>query len=184
MTSRSSGYFQPELLPPAQAFYEKEFGKLGRPSRGWARGNCPFHKSKSRVSFSVNLQTGGFYCFGCEAKGGDILDFVKLRDKVDFKRAAQLLGAWRDRDMTSVEKQEIRRIQQERERQQAERAAQKESERQKRIEARDWLHTAEKLYEEAIQAHNWELMPLLLGEIREAEAAYWQAAGFEVRHER
>jgi DNA primase len=180
----NSGYFQPELLPPPRAFYEKELGKLRRPSRGWVRGNCPFHESKSRASFSMNLDSGGFFCFGCEVKGGDILDFVKLRDKVDFKRAAQLLGAWRDQEMSPAEKQEIGRARQERERQRSEQAAQEELERQQRIEARNWLHTAESFYEEAIAKHNWELMSLLLPEVREAEEAYWRAAGFGVRHER
>jgi DNA primase len=105
----NSGQFQRELLPPARSFYENELRKLTRPSRGWARGNCPFHESKSRSSFSVNLDSGGFYCFGCEVKGGDILDFVKLRDKVDFKRAAQILGAWRDQEMSPAEKEQIGR---------------------------------------------------------------------------
>jgi CHC2 zinc finger len=179
----ANGHFQPELLPPARSFYEKELGKLTRPSRGWARGNCPFHESKSRASFSVNLDSGGFYCFGCEAKGGDILDFVKLRDRVDFKRAAQLLGAWRDQDMSLAEKEEIHRVQQERERQQLEQAAQKESERQKLMEARDWLHTTVKLYAEAKASHDWELMALLLPEVRDAEEAYCLLAGLEVSHD-
>ena len=91
----NSGQFQKELLPPAGPFYTGELGKLTRPSRGWARGNCPFHKSKSGVSFSVNLATGGFFCFGCGAKGGDVLAFVMRRHSLDFKTAAKELGAWR-----------------------------------------------------------------------------------------
>jgi hypothetical protein len=90
--------FRKELLPPAASFYERELGELRRPSRGWAspKAGCPFHDSKSKTSFSVNLDTGGFYCFGCGAKGGDVAAFVMLRDKVDFKAAAQSLGAWDD----------------------------------------------------------------------------------------
>jgi hypothetical protein len=86
--------FRRELLPPARAFYEGEVGKLTRPSRGWAKANCPFHKSKSGTSFSVNIETGGFHCFGCDARGGDLIDFVMLRDHLSFKAAAQSLGAW------------------------------------------------------------------------------------------
>jgi len=62
-TSQSG--FQRDLLPPARSFYERELGKLSRPSRGWVRGRCPFHDSRSGLSFSVNLDGGGgFYCFG------------------------------------------------------------------------------------------------------------------------
>jgi hypothetical protein len=88
--------FQRELLPPARTFYERELGgKLSRPnSKGWAMASCPFHQSKSGKSFSLNINSGGFHCFGCDAKGGDVLDFVKLRDGVDFPTAARSLGAW------------------------------------------------------------------------------------------
>jgi len=88
-------HFQKELLPPARQFYERELGKLSRPNRkGWAVANCPFHKSKSRTSFSVNVDSGGFHCFGCGAKGGDVISFLMLRDKCDFKTATKHLGAW------------------------------------------------------------------------------------------
>src|SRR5439155_10460673 len=107
--------FRRELLPPARSFYERELGKLSRPSRGWARGRCPFHESKSGFSFSVNLDSGGFYCFGCNAKGGDVVDFVKLRDRVDFRRAAQFLGAWREEDFSEAERCELQRQKSERE---------------------------------------------------------------------
>jgi CHC2 zinc finger len=86
--------FEPALLPSPQYFYERELGRLSRHSRGWAMGKCPFHESKSGRSFAVNLATGGFYCFGCDAKGGDEIDFVRQRDGCDFKTAAKCLGAW------------------------------------------------------------------------------------------
>jgi hypothetical protein len=90
--------FRKDLLPPARSFYERELGELRRPARGWAspKAGCPFHDSESKTSFSVNLDTGGFYCFGCGAKGGDVVAFVMLRDKVDFKTAAKSQGAWDD----------------------------------------------------------------------------------------
>jgi hypothetical protein len=83
-----------DLLPPAKSFYEKELGKLSRPSRGWAKANCCFHRSKSRTSFSVNLDSGAFYCHGCGAKGGDIVSFLRQRDGLGFKEACQQLGCW------------------------------------------------------------------------------------------
>jgi hypothetical protein len=94
--------FRPERLPSPRAFYESALGELRRPSRGWAKPKegCPFHPSKSKQSFSVNLETGGFYCFGCQAKGGDIVSFVMKRDGVSFQEAAKALGAWNDEGRT------------------------------------------------------------------------------------
>jgi hypothetical protein len=84
------------LLPSPRNFYEQQIGKLSRSSRGWSQGNCPFHISKSKKSFSVNLDSGGFFCHGCGAHGGDIVTFVMLRDGVGFLAACKSLGAWQD----------------------------------------------------------------------------------------
>ena len=88
--------FNRELLAVPGQFYEQELGKLSRPSRGWAKANCPFHPSKSKTSFSINLNSGGFFCHGCGVKGGDVLSFVMQRDSVDFKTACKSLGYWND----------------------------------------------------------------------------------------
>jgi CHC2 zinc finger len=94
---RGSGKFCRELLPPARGFYEQELGKLTRPNRqGWALTNCPFHQSKNKRSFSVNVESGGFYCFGCDARGGDVIAFLRKREGYSFKRACQALGCWRE----------------------------------------------------------------------------------------
>jgi DNA primase len=85
--------FDKSQLPPARSFYEAELGALGRENnRGWCVGRCPFHESKSGKSFSVNLRSGGFFCFGCDAKGGDPLDFVRLRHNFSFRDAKRHLG--------------------------------------------------------------------------------------------
>lgn len=94
---RAANHFQKHLLPSPRAFYADALGKLTRPSRGWSRGNCPFHESKSKSSFSVNVDNGAFYCFGCGVKGGDLVAFLMLRDKVPFPEACKRLGAWDDR---------------------------------------------------------------------------------------
>src|SRR6185437_11883538 len=90
----STGSFRRELLPPARSFYEREFERLSRPSRGWARTRCPLHQGKNPTSFSVNLETGGFYCHSCGAKGGDLIDYVMARDPCDFPTACKILGCW------------------------------------------------------------------------------------------
>jgi hypothetical protein len=88
-------HFQKSLLPQPREFYQKELGRLSRPNRkGWAQAACPFHASKSRTSFSVNLNSGAFRCFGCDAHGGDVLSFVRLRHGLGFKEAAISLGVW------------------------------------------------------------------------------------------
>jgi CHC2 zinc finger len=90
MKSRSS--VDKSQLPQARSFYEAELGQLSRENRrGWAQTRCPFHESKSGKSFSVNLNSGGFFCFGCNVKGGDPLDFVRLRHGLDFKGAKSYL---------------------------------------------------------------------------------------------
>ena len=40
------------------------------------RLRCPFHEDKT-PSLSINAETGKYHCFGCHAKGGDIIDFVR-----------------------------------------------------------------------------------------------------------
>src|SRR5215469_12619105 len=180
--SASRHHFDRALLPPAEVFYLRELVKLSRPSRGWARGRCPWHKSKSGLSFAVNLDSGGFYCFGCGAKGGDLVDYVRLRDTVDFKSATRKLGAWID--VTRREQQkELRRREKERRRQQEKEAERIEKELMERISARDLLHATETLYREAIADHDWILMSELLRAVREAEERYYRLANLEVAHE-
>lgn len=180
-----TSHFDSTALPPARVFYEQELGELRRPSRGWARpkAGCPFHESTSKASFAVNLNTGGFFCFSCGAKGGDVLDFLKLRG-MDFKTAAKSLGAWRTEGLSNSEQRRLARERNRRKREQAAAEAQRESKRAQRIDAREWLRAAETLYDEAIAEHDWSLMSELLPRVRQFEELYWQLAGLEVRHER
>src|SRR5207248_11799063 len=60
------------------------------------RLRCPFHEDTT-PSLSINAETGKFHCFGCHAKGGDILDFVVTKegitagDRTKNRRQAALL---------------------------------------------------------------------------------------------
>ena len=95
MSAATITRFRRELLPNPRQFYEREIGKLTRPnSKGWCLGRCPFHESKSGKSFAVNVNSGGFTCFGCGSHGGDVIAFVRLSDRCDFRSACQRLGAW------------------------------------------------------------------------------------------
>lgn len=193
-------HFDRALLPGVREFYEKELGKLSRPPRGWAKGNCPFHDSKSRMSFTVNLANGGFHCFGCDAKGGDLVDFVMRRENVPFKRAAQILGAWRDQ-IADTERAELERSRSERDRKADEEQARKDAEQRERINTRDLLHLVEGINRDSglrlaeiqrgaeLQYQDeaeccWALLGLSLDCIRNLESEYWKLSGLEVSHER
>jgi len=84
-------------LPLPRDFYKQECGKLSRPSRGWARARCPIHGGDNPTSFSVNLENGGFFCHSCGAKGGDVLEFLRLRYELSFPDALKRLGIEADR---------------------------------------------------------------------------------------
>ncbi|MDE2037871.1 MAG: DNA primase [Patescibacteria group bacterium] len=54
------------------------------------KAKCPFHGEKT-ASFFVSPDRGGYYCFGCGAKG-DIFSFVEQFEGLDFKGALKVLA--------------------------------------------------------------------------------------------
>jgi len=56
-------------------------------------GQCPFpsHNDKS-PSFSVNVEEGLYYCFGC-GKRGDAITFVREMEGLDFESAVERLAS-------------------------------------------------------------------------------------------
>lgn len=75
-------------------FYNRELSDMPAPKRaGWVDGGlCPFHADKRPGSFFVNTETGAFRCFSCDAKGGDVVAFLMLRDGLEFREALEQLG--------------------------------------------------------------------------------------------
>jgi DNA primase len=131
------------LLPPPRSFFERELGRLSRADRkGWCKCNCPFHQSKSKKSFNVNLQHGGWVCFGCGMRGGDLVSFVMQRDRVPFRRACERLGAWRD--VSTADRERIAREQRDREQKRLDADERAAEEKRNRIAARDLLHSLER----------------------------------------
>jgi len=53
-------------------------------------GLCPFHSEKS-PSFTVFLNDGSFYCFGCGV-GGNAITFLRKIENVDFSDAVSMLA--------------------------------------------------------------------------------------------
>lgn len=53
-------------------------------------GLCPFHQEKT-PSFHVSPAKQFFYCYGCKA-GGNAIDFVIKRDRVQFVEAMEILA--------------------------------------------------------------------------------------------
>ncbi|GAB6275931.1 MAG: DNA primase [Rectinema sp.] len=53
-------------------------------------GLCPFHSEKT-PSFSVSVDTGLFYCFGCH-KGGSVIQFLMDVDKLTYTEAMEELA--------------------------------------------------------------------------------------------
>ncbi|MDD4502156.1 MAG: DNA primase, partial [Clostridia bacterium] len=53
-------------------------------------GICPFHKEKT-PSFSVVPAKQIYYCFGCN-KGGNVINFVKDIENLDYSEAVRLLA--------------------------------------------------------------------------------------------
>ena len=55
-------------------------------------GLCPFHDDRRPGSFRINFSSGAFKCFACGAGGGDIIDFVQERYRLDFPESLRLLA--------------------------------------------------------------------------------------------
>src|SRR4029079_2442999 len=53
-------------------------------------GLCPFHQEKT-PSFTVSPTRQFFHCYGCKA-GGNAIDFVIKRDRIEFIEALKLLA--------------------------------------------------------------------------------------------
>ena len=82
--------------PDPVAYYEKIFGRLRFNSAGWAQVHCclPSHNGPDREE-SLSLHcNGGFNCFACGARGGDVLEHEHLPTGRDRRAIAQGWGAW------------------------------------------------------------------------------------------
>ncbi len=65
--------------------YVPELKKLGR---NW-KARCPFHSERT-PSFVVDAERQTWHCFGSCSTGGDVIEFVRRREGLDFKEALRL----------------------------------------------------------------------------------------------
>ncbi len=84
--------FKRERLPRPAGYYQEQGLKLTGTGT-WKLALCPFHDD-TNPSLGVNIDSGGFLCHACGARGGNVLDFHKLRHGLGFVDAAKALGAW------------------------------------------------------------------------------------------
>jgi DNA primase len=68
-------------------FYSIELYKVDKAE---PRGACPLPDCNGKRSFTVNFQRNLFKCHAC-GRGGDILDFVKVKEGLNFKEAGEFL---------------------------------------------------------------------------------------------
>lgn len=85
--------FDRKLLPDPVAHLEAEGLTLKGPGR-WKSTRCAFHGGSD--SMRINVDSGGWCCMACGAKGGDILAYAMQRHGMEFIEAAKTLGAWLD----------------------------------------------------------------------------------------
>ena len=57
-------------------------------------GPCPLHKGTNPTQFRVSISRNCFNCFGNCGRGGNVIDFVSLREGITFREAALLLQEW------------------------------------------------------------------------------------------
>lgn len=190
-----TGSIEKALLPPARAFFESELScPLSRADRrGEVRGNCCFHRSRSGKSFVVNVESGRWFCFGCNF-GGDQISFLRRRYGLSFIDACKSLGCWDS--VSDADRHAIAQKTAERQKKQTEEARLKRLAHEQRIKLRAEIHTTARIQRETsvrlsqllqgvTPAHDdepdvcWAVLSLVLDDLRTTESEYTRLAGLE-----
>lgn len=57
-------------------------------------GPCPLHRGTNPTQFRVSASKNCWNCFGTCGRGGNVIDFVSMREGITFRDAALLLQEW------------------------------------------------------------------------------------------
>jgi hypothetical protein len=92
---RQKRKFDRTRLPHPENYYAREFPEIKqiKLKSEWFNVRCCFHQDV-HPSLGIHLVSGGFHCFACGVKGGDVLAFHRLRYRLRFLEAVNQLGAW------------------------------------------------------------------------------------------
>lgn len=71
------------------------------PNGSHFKGLCPFHQEKT-PSFTINIEKGLYYCFGCQA-GGNVFHFIMQQENLAFPDAVKALARKISFDLTDYE---------------------------------------------------------------------------------
>lgn len=82
------------------SFYQSHIPSLKVNGRPEALGLCPFHDDHN-ASLSVNIESGLYRCFSCDAKG-DVFTFYQKLKGVDFSTALKEIREMTNMDKTNV----------------------------------------------------------------------------------
>ncbi len=79
-----------KLRSPIEEVVRERVPELKRAGALW-QACCPFHQEKS-PSFKVDPRRGTWHCYGACGTGGDVIEFIKRHDNVDFHVALKTLS--------------------------------------------------------------------------------------------
>src|SRR5438094_839784 len=63
-------------------------------NRDTLTGRCPIHMGANSTDFRVSISRNCWNCFGACKRGGNVLDFVSLKEGVSVREAAFLIQTW------------------------------------------------------------------------------------------
>ncbi|MBK7001829.1 MAG: hypothetical protein IPH35_18180 [Rhodoferax sp.] len=81
------------LKPDPLEFYQDTEGLVLQPGKKpWSQTSCRFCNSKDNLA--INVDDGGFHCWGCFVNGGDVIDYYRQAHDASFEEACRALGCW------------------------------------------------------------------------------------------
>lgn len=104
-TTQTTGRFDRSLLPDPIEFYEGNEGLILKPGKVWRQTSCRFCNSKDNLA--INVDDGGFHCWGCFVGGGDVIDYYRQAHNASFEEACRALGCWAESEKPKRKKPKI-----------------------------------------------------------------------------